>query len=60
VDPRPRLGAQPDFSTFAREATPLMSCSLAPGGMLYLPRGYWHVAMPRSDSLSISIGVYQD
>jgi ribosomal protein L16 Arg81 hydroxylase len=60
VDPRPVLGAQPDFSTIGRETTPLMCCVLAPGDVLYLPRGYWHVAQPLSDSLSISIGIYQE
>lgn len=58
--PCPQLGAQPDFTVFARETTPLMSCVLAPGDLLYLPRGYWHVAKPCSDSLSMSLGVYQE
>ncbi|HYB98753.1 MAG TPA: cupin domain-containing protein [Candidatus Limnocylindrales bacterium] len=58
IDPDPRFGAQPDFSTIRAETTPLMSCTLWPGDWLYLPRGMWHVAQPLSHSLSISIGVY--
>lgn len=57
IDPRPVFGAQPDFSRIREERTPKMSCVLAPGDWLYLPRGWWHVAKAREDSLSISIGV---
>ena len=58
IDPEPRRGAQPDFSRIREETTPLMGCTLLAGDWLYLPRGYWHVAMPMEDSLSISIGIF--
>lgn len=47
-----------DFAAFARERSPLMSCRLLPGDMLYLPCGYWHSARAHADALSISIGVF--
>jgi 50S ribosomal protein L16 3-hydroxylase len=58
IDLNPKAGAQPDFSQFARETSPLMHCQLIAGDVLYLPRGMWHVARARQDSLSISIGVF--
>jgi 50S ribosomal protein L16 3-hydroxylase len=58
VDPAPRRGAQPDFSTHRLERTPRMSCRLRPSDWLYVPRGFWHVAHPHEDSLSISIGIF--
>jgi hypothetical protein len=56
----PRRGAQPSFAGIAREVTPLMSCRLVAGDVLYLPRGYWHVAYAHEHSLSVSIGVYPE
>lgn len=60
VDPEPQRGAQPDFSRIREETSPLMSCRLLPGDFLYLPRGYWHVAVPKRHSLSISIGIFPE
>lgn len=60
IDPRPRRGAQPDFSRIRDEKSPMMSCRLLPGDVLYLPRGYWHVAQPKAHSLSISIGIFPE
>lgn len=60
IDPEPVRGAQPDFSTFRRETSPMLQCRLLAGDWLYLPRGYWHVARPHADALSISIGVFPD
>jgi hypothetical protein len=57
LDPRPVPGAQPDFGRIREETTPTMTCALWPGDWLYLPRGWWHVARARTDSLSISLGV---
>jgi 50S ribosomal protein L16 3-hydroxylase len=54
----PARHGQPDFSVYAHETSALMSCRLLRGDFLYLPRGFWHVAYPRDDSLSISIGVF--
>jgi ribosomal protein L16 Arg81 hydroxylase len=42
---------------FQLERTPVIACTLLPGDWLYVPRGYWHVAHAREDSLSLSIGV---
>jgi hypothetical protein len=60
LDPSPRRGAQPDFSCYRRETTPMMSSRLIAGDLLYLPPGYWHVAHPHAHSLSISIGVFPE
>ncbi len=57
IDPGPVPGAQPDFGRVRDETTPVMTCTLVPGDWLYLPRGWWHVARARSESLSISLGV---
>ena len=57
LDPEPVLGAQPDFGRVRDETSPTMTCTLEPGDWLYLPRGWWHVAKARCDSLSISLGV---
>lgn len=51
---------QPEFSLHRKEASPIMSCRLIAGDWLYLPRGYWHVAFARADSLSLSIGVFPE
>jgi 50S ribosomal protein L16 3-hydroxylase len=56
--PSPARHGQPDFSVYARETSALMSCQLIRGDFLYVPRGFWHVAHPREDSLSVSIGVF--
>ena len=53
-------GKDPDFSGYAKETSPLMSCRLVAGDFLYIPRGWWHMAHAHADSLSISIGVYPD
>jgi 50S ribosomal protein L16 3-hydroxylase len=58
IDPDPTRGAQPSFASYRRETTPIMTCRLIAGDMLYLPRGMWHVAHAREHSLSISIGVF--
>jgi 50S ribosomal protein L16 3-hydroxylase len=47
-----------DFSRYHAERSPHMSCRLLPGDLLYLPRGYWHVARAHADAVSISIGVF--
>jgi hypothetical protein len=57
LDPEPVPGAQPDFARVREESTPIMTATLLPGDWLYLPRGWWHVAKARTDSLSISLGV---
>lgn len=56
-DPDPEPDAQPDFGRVRRETTPIMTSTLLPGDWLYLPRGWWHVARARTESLSISLGL---
>lgn len=56
-EPAGAPGAPPDFARVREETSPHMTCRLLPGDWLYLPRRWWHVALARSDSLSISLGV---
>jgi 50S ribosomal protein L16 3-hydroxylase len=58
IDPTPARAAKPDFTSYLRETTPMMSCRMVEGDFLYLPRGYWHVAHPHAHALSLSIGVF--
>jgi ribosomal protein L16 Arg81 hydroxylase len=61
--PPPRTDAEPyrtdppDFARVREEKTPIQTCTLWPGDWLYVPRGWWHVAKARTDSLSLSLGV---
>jgi 50S ribosomal protein L16 3-hydroxylase len=57
VDP-PGRRAAPNFASFVHETTPMMSCRLVAGDVLYLPRGFWHVAHAHEHSLSVSLGVF--
>jgi ribosomal protein L16 Arg81 hydroxylase len=56
IDPHPRRDVQPDFARVREERTPILTTRLVAGDWLYLPRGWWHVAKARADSLSISLG----
>jgi 50S ribosomal protein L16 3-hydroxylase len=58
VDRDTPIGAQPDFTRFARERTPLATARLIPGDWLYLPSRWWHMARCVEDSLSISAGLF--
>ncbi|MDB4986429.1 MAG: Cupin 4 [Myxococcaceae bacterium] len=55
--PRLEPGSVPDFTTIARETSPVLGCVLQAGDALYLPRGMWHVARATEDSLSVSLGL---
>jgi hypothetical protein len=57
---REPLPERADFSQLTREVSPLMACTLCAGDLLYLPRGTWHMARAREDSLSISLGLKVD
>jgi 50S ribosomal protein L16 3-hydroxylase len=57
VNPFPTLDAMPRDMHYERETTPTVAATLVPGDLLYVPRGWWHVARAEADSLSISIGV---
>lgn len=50
----------PDFSKIRTETSPMATCTLDAGDALFLPRGMWHVAKARTDSLSISLGLTVD
>ena len=50
----------PVFARFRDETSPLCTATLAPGDFLYLPARWWHMAIARDESLSISIGVITD
>lgn len=57
VNPQPRLSAMPRDMQYERETTPVAGATLAAGDVLYIPRGWWHVARSVEESLSLSIGV---
>ena len=46
----------PDFAGFHGETSQLQMATLVPGDFLYIPSRWWHMAMCREDSLSISVG----
>lgn len=46
-----------DFSGFHTESSVLQTAMLVPGDFLYIPSRWWHMAVCREDSLSISVGV---
>ena len=57
VNPSPTLDAMPRDMHYERETTPALAVTLARGDLLYIPRGWWHVAKSTEDALSLSIGV---
>ena len=57
VDPHVPRGAQPDFTAYRRETSPVATARLHAGDWLYVPSRWWHVARCVEDSLSISVGV---
>jgi 50S ribosomal protein L16 3-hydroxylase len=58
VTPAPERGFRSDFRDYRKESSPLLSCRLLPGDLLYIPKGTWHMAIAHEDSLSVSIGVF--
>lgn len=46
------------FGRFHEETSPLCTATLVPGDFLYIPARWWHMAVCREDSLSISVGVF--
>lgn len=46
-----------DFMGYHAETSPLQTATLVPGDFLYIPARWWHMAVCREDSLSISVGV---
>lgn len=45
------------FGCYAEETSPLCTATLCPGDFLYVPARWWHMAMCRETSLSVSVGV---
>jgi 50S ribosomal protein L16 3-hydroxylase len=45
------------FARFVEERSALCAATLVAGDFLYLPARWWHMAVCREDSLSISVGV---
>jgi 50S ribosomal protein L16 3-hydroxylase len=46
-----------DFNGYETEQSALQTACLVPGDFLYIPARWWHMALCREDSLSISVGV---
>lgn len=57
VSQRPLQPGAASFAALSNERSALMACRLAPGDLLYLPSGHWHMAHAHQDSLSLSLGV---
>jgi 50S ribosomal protein L16 3-hydroxylase len=51
------LGERLDFTSIARETSPLQTARLLAGDWLYLPAQWWHLVRCLEESLSISVGV---
>ena len=47
----------PDFNRYHAETSALQTALLVAGDFLYIPARWWHMAVSREDSLSISVGV---
>jgi ribosomal protein L16 Arg81 hydroxylase len=58
VSQPPARGFQSDFAEYRDETSPMLACRLLPGDCLYVPKGFWHIAVAHRDSLSLSIGVF--
>jgi 50S ribosomal protein L16 3-hydroxylase len=46
-----------DLTLYGQETSPMGTARLLPGDFLYIPARWWHVALCREDSLSLSLGV---
>jgi hypothetical protein len=60
VSARPLRPGPEAFAAFREEASPLMTCRLIAGDVLYLPSGFWHSTYAHEDSLSVSLGVLSE
>jgi ribosomal protein L16 Arg81 hydroxylase len=57
VVPSPQVPSGHTLAAYPLETSPLLTIDLRPGDFLYVPCGFWHMALARSTSLSLSIGV---
>jgi len=60
VDPACPRDGRPDFSKVSGETSPIATARLLPGDWLYLPARWWHVALCRETSLSLSLGIFPE
>jgi ribosomal protein L16 Arg81 hydroxylase len=58
VYPHPVADAMPSDMGYERESGPFLASTLAPGDVLYIPAGMWHMARAIDPALSISVGVF--
>lgn len=54
----PARAAPSEFSRYPEETSTLCTATLVAGDFLYIPARWWHMAICREESLSISVGVY--
>jgi hypothetical protein len=52
-----RPAASAAFALFPAETSPIETATLVAGDFLYVPSRWWHMAVCRTDALSISVGV---
>jgi 50S ribosomal protein L16 3-hydroxylase len=59
VNPSPTRDRMPRDMQWGREdkSGPALAATLIAGDWLYIPRGFWHRAEAREDSLSLSVGI---
>lgn len=57
VNPWPLVETLPQDMRYERELMPVMKCILKPGDWLYIPNGYWHVAVAPEPSISLAVGL---
>ena len=50
--------APTEFQKYPTETSPIHAATLVAGDFLYIPARWWHMAICREESLSISVGVY--
>lgn len=59
VNPHPVPETMPEDLRFSEETSPVLQCRVRAGDWLYIPRGWWHMAIARSDCRSLSLGLLE-
>jgi 50S ribosomal protein L16 3-hydroxylase len=57
VNPWPVLETMPRDLHFEREGSPVITCRLEAGDVLYIPAGWWHIAKTEAESKSLAVGL---
>lgn len=57
VNPWPVLENLPRDLRFEREGSPVITCRLEAGDVLYIPAGWWHIAKTEAESKSLAVGL---